>query len=161
MAFLQNESRVSTLRQKATGGSQTAANLAADTGYSEGLDKVREGIHLAHQVAHGNIAGAMMTALRHLGKINPEKRSAVLDEVRKTLLDPDPNVVRTLRGRLADLGAGKATRDELAATVQRYRNSSTTLAARVAGAAEANPQDDRRRAVPVRPPMGLLPAPQR
>lgn len=132
MRFVQNEKSMTLLRNKTTGGSPTAERMSGDSALTEGMDNLREGIHAAHNVAHMNIAGLMLQAVRHLQKISPEKREAVLNEVRKVILNPDPSALRSFEDRIQSYRLAPETRRPLLEIVRSASNNSTTVAVRAA-----------------------------
>lgn len=103
--FLTDESAMAATRQRATGGFPTAERLAEDAGMNHDLT---EGVHALKNAAHGNVVGLVTQAARHLSKLNPERRGAVLDEARQIILNPDPQAVRAFAARMAKLPIDKA-----------------------------------------------------
>lgn len=99
--FLENENSMFATRAKATGGSMTAENLAND---SEVAQRIREGLHMAAQLKAGHVVGFAKSVFAQLGKINPEKRGAVMEAARQVVLNPDPGAVRDFMQRVNAAG---------------------------------------------------------
>lgn len=104
LAYLSREENMFRTRSAVTGNSASVERLA------DALDAERPGemvkaLHAAKKLATGNVLGALHTAIGILGKVNPEQRARVLDEVRKVVLNPDPAAVRAFQERMSQQSA--------------------------------------------------------
>jgi hypothetical protein len=104
--FLMDEDAMAATRQRATGGSPTAERLAEDAGVGGDLT---ESVHAIKNVATGHAWGLVTQAARHLSKLNPEQRGAVLDEARKIILNPDPKALQAFAVRMSKLPIDKGS----------------------------------------------------
>ena len=104
--FLMDENAMAATRQRATGGSPTAERLAEDAGIGHDLT---EGVHALKNMAHGNVTGLIAQAARHLSKLDPERRGAVLDEARRIILNPDPKALQAFAVRMSKLPIDKGS----------------------------------------------------
>lgn len=122
---LTNEGAMYATRQRATGGSPTAERLdeAADTG-----DIIASGLRLAKDAASGHVGSIIAEAARHLSKVNPELRGKVLNEVRKIVLNPDPDAARAFVARVNGSGLKDGTRQRIIATVKNGLGAGTPRA---------------------------------
>jgi hypothetical protein len=78
-------------RNRAMLGTQTAERLADDASTAR---SVVEGLHAAHDLAHGNVISLITRIVRRVAEVNPQMRGRVLDEARKIVLNPDPKAVQ-------------------------------------------------------------------
>lgn len=125
MFFVNNETKMTMLRTKMAGNSATAERIAADTGLTENMQNVQEGIHAVHNLARMNVSGLMLQAARHLQKISPELRSAVLEEVRKVILNNDPAGISSFEERMRKAALPEQSRQAVIGTVRNALNKST------------------------------------
>jgi hypothetical protein len=94
-AFLGNEQKMHET-YSLQGGSPTEPRLQ-EAAHTEAL--VGAG-RLAASAAAGHMRAFVYEAFRHLGRISPERRSAVMEAVRKVILNPDAEAIRAFTDKV-------------------------------------------------------------
>jgi hypothetical protein len=89
--FLKNENAMFATRARALGNSATAERLSDAEDVAQ---QIGAGLHMLAAVKTGNAPGFIKAVFTHLAKVDPEKRSAVMEAARKIVLNPDPQAVR-------------------------------------------------------------------
>lgn len=106
--YLNREHRMFQTRARATGNSQTAANLIDD---AEAAKRITEAATMGLQAGTGHTIGLLRSVHRYLSKIRPEYRQAVMEQSRRVALNPDPEAISAFMDRLEKgLGSRVAAR---------------------------------------------------
>jgi hypothetical protein len=97
--YLDGERAMVETRGKVLGNSATAERLAEDLD-AKNPQMVLEALDGLRKLGHGNVVSLLRTALKYVAKLNPEMRGAVLEEVRKVVLNPDPAAIAAFQQRI-------------------------------------------------------------
>jgi hypothetical protein len=105
--FLKNEQAMFETRARALGGSPTAERLSDAEDVAQ---RIHSSLHMLAHVKTGNAPGLVKAVFTHLGKIDPERRGAVMEAARSIVLNPDPQAVRDFVQRVETSGMSAKAR---------------------------------------------------
>jgi hypothetical protein len=97
VAHLKDEGAMFATRSKSLGGSPTAPRMNED---AEMLRHVAEDPHALGAAVSGDLRPLIGIAARHMAKVDPAKRGAVLKAINDIVLNPSPQTVRDFANRI-------------------------------------------------------------